>query len=275
MNYKRIYFQLIKNGQRNREGNFEKHHIIPKSIWSDEAVQRELNNGIISVESKTNWVDLTLREHYICHLILVKMCKIISSNSYQRMLYALNMMNSRGNSKKYEFFKNEFIKALSNKMKGLPSRAKGCKWSDKAKRERSELYKGKTYEERYGESKAKELKEIRSKRFSKNWENLDCRKRMSEGGRYKRTKEIIDKQNKNKIGRKLTEAQKQKVKEFMLDDKRNPNVKQEHYWFKNINTGETIYARRLDMDKKGCNNIHKVIRGEQKENKGWILFQPE
>lgn len=64
MNYKRIYDKIISNAKNrvsNKDNYFEKHHIIPK-----------FDNG---VDNKDNLVKLTAREHYIAHLLLLKIYK--------------------------------------------------------------------------------------------------------------------------------------------------------------------------------------------------------
>ena len=59
MDYQKIYTTLVRKGQsRILEGYSEKHHIVPRCLGgTDEA---------------TNLVSLTPEEHYLCHLILVK-----------------------------------------------------------------------------------------------------------------------------------------------------------------------------------------------------------
>jgi hypothetical protein len=89
MNYSRIYSQLINKG-RNRvfEGYAEKHHIIPKCVGGS--------------DNPSNLVRLTPEEHYIAHLLLVK---IYPGNS--KLIYAANMMANR-NNKSYGWIKREF-----------------------------------------------------------------------------------------------------------------------------------------------------------------------
>ena len=59
MEYTRIYNQLIERAQnRTLEGYVEKHHIIPKCLGGS-------NN-------KENLVELTAREHFLCHKLLTK-----------------------------------------------------------------------------------------------------------------------------------------------------------------------------------------------------------
>ncbi len=59
MNYQKIYNQIIERAKnRKLEGYVEKHHIIPKCIGGG--------------DEKGNIVQLTAREHFICHLLLVE-----------------------------------------------------------------------------------------------------------------------------------------------------------------------------------------------------------
>jgi hypothetical protein len=74
MNYDKIYNQIIERAKnRKLEGYKEKHHIIPKCL--------EGNND------ESNLVDLTAREHFICHKLL---CYIYPNN--QKLFWALWLM---------------------------------------------------------------------------------------------------------------------------------------------------------------------------------------
>lgn len=78
MDYKKIYFSIIKKAQtRMIDGYFEKHHITPKSIGGK-------NN-------KENIVKLTAREHFICHWLLWKFSegkdKIKMGHAFGRMRF--------------------------------------------------------------------------------------------------------------------------------------------------------------------------------------------
>lgn len=57
MDYKKIYNQIIERAKnRNLEGYYENHHIIPKCLGGQ--------------DKKNNIVKLTAREHFICHWLL-------------------------------------------------------------------------------------------------------------------------------------------------------------------------------------------------------------
>ena len=108
MDYTRIYNQIIERAQnRKLKGYIEKHHIIPKCI------------GGLNV--KENIVNLTAREHFICHKLL---CKIHPKEP--KLWYALWLMaigKQRWidstpyniSSREYETIRKEFIKRIKGK----------------------------------------------------------------------------------------------------------------------------------------------------------------
>jgi hypothetical protein len=81
MDYKRIYKDIVDKAQMRtfQVGVYtEKHHITPKSLGGK--------------DRKANLVSLTAREHFICHLLLVKM-QVKGSPSYFKMVKAFFMMS--------------------------------------------------------------------------------------------------------------------------------------------------------------------------------------
>lgn len=92
----------------------EKHHIIPKSMGG--------NN------SKENLVMLTAREHFICHLLLIK---ITSDDNKRKMSFALNLMmaknknhnrNYKITSKIYKIIKTSFSDSMKELWKDVDFR---------------------------------------------------------------------------------------------------------------------------------------------------------
>jgi hypothetical protein len=74
--YTRWYYNIIQRAQtRIISGYTERHHIIPRSLGGS-------NN-------KINLVDLTAREHFVCHWLLTKMVEGLHK---QKMVYALHAM---------------------------------------------------------------------------------------------------------------------------------------------------------------------------------------
>lgn len=102
--YSQCYYNIINRAKsRVLEGYVETHHVIPKSLGG--------------TDTRENLVELTAREHYICHLLLPKMT---SGVSYQKMLYAYTIMSGRKlyNSKKYNFYRTEYAKINSELRSG-------------------------------------------------------------------------------------------------------------------------------------------------------------
>lgn len=109
--YTKWYFNIIENAKfRNNIGYTENHHIIPKSLSGS--------------NKKENMIKLTAREHYIVHLLLMKMC--IKKDHTRKMVAAYVYMSKvrnkhtkeRYNSNLYEYHKKIRATFLSETMKG-------------------------------------------------------------------------------------------------------------------------------------------------------------
>lgn len=86
--YTRVYQLIIKQALIRSLSDVisERHHIIPKSLGGSNC--------------SSNLVNLTPKEHYICHLLLPKMT--VDKTHRQKMLYAMwCMINGNGNSKRH------------------------------------------------------------------------------------------------------------------------------------------------------------------------------
>jgi hypothetical protein len=128
MNKYTIWYNAITDRARSRKiaGYVEIHHIIPKSL-----------NG---TDDKHNLVDLTAREHFICHWLLTKMH---TGEAKAKMIYALNGMKRNGKctqryetlitSRVYENLKKEFSVVHSATMKGKVPPNKGRAMSEEQK----------------------------------------------------------------------------------------------------------------------------------------------
>lgn len=132
MNYLKIYETIITNAKNRKKiyGYSEKHHIIPKSLFKSkycEIIFKKYYINIKESNDKANLVKLTLREHYICHLLLVRIFEN-NKNCNIKMLYASNFITNRiNNNRVYEWQKKELYDHLKKTMTGKPSKAKGTK----------------------------------------------------------------------------------------------------------------------------------------------------
>ena len=117
--YSKTYFAITSNAkQRITEGYTELHHIIPQSMGGS--------------NDKENLVELSAREHFICHWLLVKMTE---GKDRSKMLYALNGMkaenryqqryNTKITARVYETYRIEHAENHSKTMKGRPAWNKG------------------------------------------------------------------------------------------------------------------------------------------------------
>ena len=125
--YSKLYEQ-ITSGAKNRSifGYTERHHIIPQSLGGS--------------NDKDNLVDLTAREHFICHWLLIKMTE---GEDRSKMMYALHGMKAENRfqnryqtkitARVYEKYRIEHSKNHSKTMKGRPAHNKGKPMSERQK----------------------------------------------------------------------------------------------------------------------------------------------
>lgn len=99
MDYNKHYSALIERAKnRHLDEYTEAHHVVPRCMGGS-------NN-------KSNIVRLRAEEHYIAHLLLVKMHPFHSG-----LLYAANMMANR-NNKSYSWARKKFAKMHSARLTG-------------------------------------------------------------------------------------------------------------------------------------------------------------
>lgn len=111
--YTKWYFNIIyKAADRKVKSKTENHHILPKALYPEYKDLRK---------NKWNGVQLTHKEHFICHLLLTKM---VEKDQKHNMIYALNaMMNLRGevrytNSYLYEKAREKFSLLQQERLAG-------------------------------------------------------------------------------------------------------------------------------------------------------------
>ena len=119
MNYLQIYNKIIDHAKSRNSAKggsliVESHHIIPRHCGGSDL--------------KENKVNLTLREHFLCHVLLAKIYK--DTEFYAGMCRAVVAMSQRGavSSKLYESIKTQHVNNLkkqiiSDEQKNAISRA--------------------------------------------------------------------------------------------------------------------------------------------------------
>ncbi len=143
--YTKIYYQIIDRAKtRTLDGYKEKHHIIPKSFGGS--------------NKKENLVELTAREHFICHWLLTRMTTGLLKG---KMIYAVWMLATNNNphqkrerisSRKYEILKRLMAeKEISDETRrkmglgrlGKAPPNKGIKMSEEQKEKLRQVNQGK------------------------------------------------------------------------------------------------------------------------------------
>ena len=127
MNYSQIYFKIIENRKNNPySGYVEQHHILPKSLGG--------------LDNQDNLINLTAKEHFICHLLLTKIYSE-KTPEYYKMIKAFMMMltcksnnqNRAINSKKYEYLRIKFSEAQKISQSGIRNSQFGKKKTEEQK----------------------------------------------------------------------------------------------------------------------------------------------
>mgnify|MGYP001765938100 CR=1 FL=1 len=140
--YERWYDNITSRAKSKPDSNvtFEKHHIVPRSLGG--------------TNDSTNIAWLTPREHYICHLLLVKMNTGTAKNkmwwALHKMIYASNQYQFRyvPTSRRFAQLKEAFYLRLrvpriitqehkNNIAEANRKRLKGTKFSDDVKQKMS------------------------------------------------------------------------------------------------------------------------------------------
>lgn len=276
MNYLRIYFNIISKAKTEKRTyeklKYEKHHIIPKSLYEFDYAREILSVFNIKTKyGKDNTILLTYKEHYLSHVLLVKIFKN-NKNCYEKMLYAFNFMSCRGNSGKYASLKLEYITMMRENHTGKPSGAKGKKWSKERRELGQQHLKGKTYEEIYGKIKGKEMREKRRAGLLGKTRSPEVIEKLKN---REFSQEWREKISKSKKGKKRTDEVKRKISLFMNSDK-NPKVDRRIFMFQNIITQEILVCRKIDMVKNyNCSYtlLNKLINGKTKIHKNWSFIK--
>ena len=220
--YAQCYFNIITRAKLRdlpKEIYTEKHHITPKSLGG--------SNDI------ANLVNLTAREHFICHLLLPKM---LTGSNKRKMSFAIWSMLNRDHSKnksrykvnsyRYESIRKQVADAISQLHKGKQV-------SEETKRKLSEFNKGKSLSE---ETRQKMSESNKGKTQQPHSE--ETRQKMSESRKGKSfSEEHKRKLSESRKGRQHSEESKRKISETR---KRNQILRE-----KSVNDSGSIHIIKL------------------------------
>lgn len=136
--YKKTYFRIITNSLLRETPSLitEKHHIVPLSL-----------NG---KDTKDNIAILTLKEHFICHRLLIKFTQGKNKSKMAKALWLMSSQGKYNTSRKFYFARELYQKYQSEIAKSIWNRpgykeshkgTKGYKHTDEAKLKSSEAAK--------------------------------------------------------------------------------------------------------------------------------------
>lgn len=130
--YTTYYYDIINRAKtRTLKDYKENHHIIPKCFF----VEQSATGWLLGDPDDNNTVNITAREHFICHWLLTKMQPTTPQKA--QMIYAFNMMsvsgdhqeryNTKISSRAYEKNRILLAETISKNNKGKTAWNKGYK----------------------------------------------------------------------------------------------------------------------------------------------------
>lgn len=230
--YEKWYASITQNARSRILVSYkETHHIIPRSLGG--------------TDDKTNLVELTAREHFICHWLLTK---ITTGEDRYKMLNALRMMRaekhgqerykSKITARVYEAIKEEYALLHSIKVSGVNNPMYGDKFyrSEEGKLKQREAISGDKNGSKQTQARQKisqsKLGKLREE-FSLEWkENLSKNHKSKQDGFDGSLSEETRKKIGDKIrGRKHTEEEKSRranaIRGLVREKKLCPHCNQE------------------------------------------------
>lgn len=239
MDYEKIYDSLVSYRRENilDESNcdyYETHHVVPRSI------DKKL------IYKKSNKVNLTVREHFIAHLLLKRIYKKkFGEDSYQyRAMVKTCFLFA--NKHKGVTINSRTIEKLRIAYKKLPSSMIGRPMSDNAKKALLKANLGK-----------KHTKEHRQK-------ILESRIKNGNNKLSEEHKQILIQ---SRLGSKHTEETKEKIRQKKLGFRHTEESK------KKIGEASAKFMTGRKLPKEVCENIRKSKSGEKNPNFGkkWMF----
>ncbi len=116
MDYQKIYLEIVSKAKTRilEDVYVENHHILPRCMGGQ--------------DTPDNLVDLTAREHYICHQLLVKIYPTQYGLIYAAMIMCCGLNGKRSANRQYEWLKRKFSVYMSEKQTGKGNSQYGTMW---------------------------------------------------------------------------------------------------------------------------------------------------
>ena len=193
--YNQWYSNIIERARtRNLDCYIETHHIQPRSLGG--------------TDDLTNIVNLTAREHFVCHWLLVKMT---TGQDHHKMLNALRMMravkpgqqrySTKITARVYEKIKQEYAELQSKQFTGKGNGMYGKRHTQEAKDKISQKNLGKKLTVEQIKNLKKAITGRKRNTFSDDWRaKLSAAKQGKNNNRYGVT---VSEETRKKIGDKI------------------------------------------------------------------------
>ncbi len=286
--YSKLYINIINNSinkvrNKLKKDNpnytyYEEHHILPSVLY------KEYSNLKIH---KWNKVLLTAKEHFICHILIMKHYrKIKYTYGYKKMSRAINQMssNKRYSSKLYESYKLNLSHSEETKKKmsvvrigivftkehksNLSNSHKGLKLSQDTKDKMSIARKGKV-SGMLGKTHSNETKDKISKYRTGQKASLESRKNMSLAQKGR----IVTEEHRKNISLSKSGSKSSTAKKILIIDKNNNIIHRTYGNFKSV-CEENNYPYQLFI--KSYRNKEIITRTTKyKEYLGWSAMIQE
>ena len=233
MNYEKIYNQIVERAKnRVLDCYTERHHIIPRCMGGG--------------DEKENLVNLTAREHFICHRLLVQIHP--SNNKLKFALWAMCNMKSKRQSRYtpssriYESIKIEVIQLISDKKKGV-------KLSEEHKRKTSETLKGRKRPQEVID------KIVKTRKENGGWKHSDETKNKIRSNNGMKRQEVRDKLK----GREISDETRKKLSDVSVH-KRACII--DGVWYESIREASNQLDIKWDM-------VSDRIKSKSEKFKNW------
>jgi hypothetical protein len=165
MNYQRIHDAIIDRARtRTLQGYREKHHVIPRCMGGSDA--------------PSNLIELTAREHFIVHKLLVQIYPDVYKLVYAYWMMSRNVSNSKY-EREYKVSNRDYERARKLFSEVSSVKQKGRRLSDKHKQKLS--LAAKTRKTRTPIKHSKETKQKLRSLWLGTTRSIEDRKKISEG----------------------------------------------------------------------------------------------
>ena len=263
----------------------EIHHIIPESFFINRNRNGHIGDMLGDSNDPKNLIKLTPREHFVCHLLLIKM---VTGKHYRKMVKALNcMINLENNnqtrykpksSRVYDFCRRRYASVQSESVSGEKNPMYGKKRSkDSIEKQIKSRKKGRKPAWNKGlKSNAHLTAEERSLKYGSFGEkNGMYNKKHSEKTKHKQSLIKLGKPNLKARGKIRSKEHSSKISDSLKGNmigEKNPLYDHTIFTFVNESLGIIEHSTKRNLITKynlNAGAISAITKGKRNIHKGW------